>query len=91
MRMPTAAYLPFWLPLDASLRNTRRMVGGDPRHQFIALPEPLAAVESQREGERAIRSSRTAASRYSSAVGSRYPPALRPTMALAHRTGWFLA
>ena len=33
----------------------RQMVRSDPRHQFIALPEPLEAVESQREGEHAIK------------------------------------
>ena len=53
MRMPTTAYLPFWLPLDASLRNTRPMVGGDSAPSVHVLPEPLAAVEGQREGERA--------------------------------------
>ena len=78
--------------LDAWRRSTRRMVRGDPRYQIVALPKSLATVKGQREGERAIEIIEDgAASRYSSEVGSRYPPALRPTMALAHRTGWFLA
>ena len=71
-----------------SLRNT----APDGLDRAISSWPTLAAVKSQREGERAIEIIEDgAASRYSSEADSRYRPASQPTMALAHRTSWFLA
>jgi hypothetical protein len=44
-----------WPPLDDLAAQYRARWSSVIRHQFIALPEPLAAVECQRKGERAIK------------------------------------